>query len=301
MKSAMKSVLKTENNNIILYHEYALIENEYGNFDSAINILSTVIETYSNGKGINEVFNEDVKTSLCSVYRGIVQLCLEKNDKKHSELALQYLLEMVLGKSVLKSTTNALPEAKLKFKHVSLLLLQNKQPFTSVVQHYLPNLLTDWIICHGWFLYLTEGVIECGKFVEQTLSTLDENDLEKTWEKEVIFEFYSCVLFKSCVDEPHLGLFNLLRDTLHRAIEDYPNNLLLLLILAKEQSLSCVIDTSFYKLKRLLMKTGHVLPCLFLIFIVNQRLSYMKRNWIDTHTRKYFGVHIFDCLIRIIF
>lgn len=290
LKNSMKQLLKSEENrnNVIFYQEYALIEHELGNFESAVNVIITAIQMHADGKCVLNITNEEERSVICSLYRILVELHLNapSDIEANRQKALKYLVNLTLGRHIKNTneflTQGSINETTLKFKHVTLQLLQKDPPMLMSEDHFLPNFFTDWIICNGWFLYLTKSAIECGSFLEETLSSVQN----QTWQKEVLFEFYVAILFKNCLENPGIGMFKLLDDALHRAIENFPNNLFLLSVLAKEQSLNCSLGQPWWKLTNLLLKTGHAIPSLFLILIANQRTCEIEENWIDTVTGK---------------
>ncbi|KRT80090.1 hypothetical protein AMK59_7777, partial [Oryctes borbonicus] len=128
--------------------------------------------------------------------------------------------------------------------------------------------------------------------IEDTLNKLDEKCSENIWEKEILYEFYVAVLFKDCLENPGAGVFKILDNVLTRSIEQYPNNIFMLSVLAKEHNINCCLGQTFWKVKSMLMKTGHVLPNLFLVLIVNQKVSYIQENWIDTFTGERLADHV---------
>ncbi|GJQ68861.1 hypothetical protein Trydic_g6060 [Trypoxylus dichotomus] len=286
MKTEIKSLLKEEANNIVLYKEYALLENDLGNVDNSVNILKTAVGMYNN-RFIDSIEEVDTKSSLCSVYRTLIEFHLNPSSKLYDkQKALNFLLTLSLGKTIEGDSVDEdlLNEAALKFKHITLLVLQREFQPRITVQHFLPHFMIDWIICYGWLLYLTKGVIECGVFIEDTLKKLDEKCAENIWEKEVLYEFYAAVLFKNCLENSGAGMFKILDDVLKRGIEQYPNNIFMLSVLAKEHTINCCLGQSFWKVKSILMKTGHALPNLFLVLIANQKVMDIQENWIVTVT-----------------
>ncbi|KAI4458259.1 tetratricopeptide-like helical [Holotrichia oblita] len=293
MKNEIKTLLKKEANNVVLYKEYALLEQDLGNIDSAVNILTTTLAMYSDTL-VDTIQEADAKAAICSVYRTLVELHLNSSLKIYNKQhALNFLIKLSLGKTVTgESDEDLLNQTALKFKHITLLLLQKEfQPITTV-QHFLPHFASDWIICNAWFLYLTKGVIDCGAFIENTLSEMDEKYPETVWEKEVLYEFYVAVLFKNCFENSGAGVFKILDDVLKRSIEQYPNNIFLLSVLAKEHTINCCLGQSFWKVKNILMKTGHALPNLFLVLIANQKVCDIQENWIDTFTGERFTEYV---------
>ncbi|EEZ98481.1 nuclear exosome regulator NRDE2 [Tribolium castaneum] len=280
IKSNVKNLLKQEENrsNTIFYCEYALIEFELGNPQTCLNIIQTALSFHK------PILAE--KASRCHLHRTLVEVCLSQG--KDSD-ALQHLICYALEKTNIESINDdLLNQTTLKFKHTTLQLLQTELEKLPVANQFLPNFFTDWIICNGWFLYLTKGALQCGTFLENILADLDEKHEGMLWQKEVLFEFYVAVLFKHCVANPGFGVFKILDDVLTRAVELYPNNLFLLAVLAKEQSVTCCAGSQWWKLKSLLMKTGRAFPILFLVLIANQQMVETQEKYIETFSgRKY--------------
>lgn len=277
IKNNFKNLLKepTHRNDLICYIEYALLESELGNFETAINILTTAA-SFSNHQTVWDVKNEQEKAELCLLHRTITELYLQQNDKQK---ALQHLSQNIVGSN---------PE--LRFKHTTLQLLQGDQQKLEPVLHFLPNLLTDWIICNAWFIYLTKSTIDCGTFLEKILEELQEKGSNTQFHQEILFEFYVTVLFKHVTENPGSGVFKILDDVLHRGIAKFPNNLYMLTVLAKELSLNYCLGQPWWKLKTLLVKTGRAFPILFLVLIAEQQVSQIEESWVDTITGKTFSI-----------
>lgn len=55
---------------------------------------------------------------------------------------------------------SSIEEAMLVFNNVTENLLNDEEQFATfdLQYNYLPQFLTDWVICHAWFLYFTESV-----------------------------------------------------------------------------------------------------------------------------------------------
>lgn len=283
IKANFKNLLKepSHRNEIICYVEYALLEYEMSGVDSAVSILITAA-TLTNNKCVWDVKNDQEKAELCLLHRTIVELHLQNNKQK----ALKHLVQFVVGSSV----TDDLNEAALRFKHTTLQILQTSQQKLEVIQHFLPNFGTDWMICNGWFIYLTKGSIESGTFIEGVLEELEEKGDTTSFHREILFEFYVTILFKHVIENPGSGVFKILDDVLHRAISKFPNNLFFLTVLAKELSLNYCLGQPWWKLKTLLVKTGRAFPILFLVLIADQQVSQIEEAWVDTVTGKTFSV-----------
>lgn len=289
IKNNMKNLLKQEayRNDLVCYVEYALTEYELGSPDSALKVLLTAASITSD-KSISDFKDNKEKAAFCLLHRTIVEFYVNPKSKceNGNQKALKHLVMFVVGKSVTGATDfltqGSLNEAALKFKHTTLILLQNEPEKLSPSEHFLPNFFTDFIICNAWFIYLTKGAISCGTFLETTLDSLNDS-----WQKEVLFEFYVSVLFKHCIENPGSGVFRIMDDALQRALVVYPNNMCLLTVLAKELSLNYCLGQPWWKLKTLLIKTGRALPILFLVLIAEQQMAQIEEAWTDTVTGKF--------------
>ncbi|KAF5273086.1 hypothetical protein FQR65_LT04828 [Abscondita terminalis] len=288
LKNSMKQLLKMEENrnNVIFYQEFALCEFQLGNFEGAVTVLTTALSIIAKGKSF-QTASETERAEICLLYKTLIELYLNPCPENDEQKPLNYLITLCLNKQVNSDmiTQELLDEVGLKFKHITLLLLEKGKDELMSVDHFLPNFYTDWIICNGWFIYLTKGAIECGTFMEEIIEKCEG----VLWQKEILFEFYVAILFKYCIEKPGAGMFKLLDDSLHRAIEAFPNNLFLLSVLAKEQTINCSLGQSWWKLSTLLVKTGHAIPILVLILIADQRTYEIKENWVDTITGKEMG------------
>lgn len=286
MKSNMKNLLKkTENrSNILFYIEYSLIEKNLTSPESCMKILETALSFVKEIKfDTNNITYE--QDHVCNLIRTIIEETISSNK---NEKAVKYLINFVQGKSIqTPCVTNEelLNEVTLKFKHVSLQLISKVQSEKLVpVKHLLPNFLCDWIICNGWYIYLTKGPLECGVFLEDLLEKLAEKTGENSLQREIIFEFYVATLFKFCSSNPGYGLFKALDDVLSRALKLFPNNLFLLSVLAKEQFLFNSLGPKLWRSKKLAMNTGHALPVLLMISMTQQTISNLQNKLIDTIT-----------------
>lgn len=289
IKNNIKKLLKEEENrnNVIFYVEYALIEFELGNTSSSLNIIKTALSLGSNTM-ILATNTDQKQTNRCYLYRSLLEVYLSfKNDlETNKELGLKHLIAYVLEKNepIEKITDDIITQCKLKLKHITLQLMQKDMGKIPVVNHFLPNFFTDWIICHGWFLFLTQGPIDTSKFIEGILSEIDEKYPGMMWEKEILFEFHIAILYKYCISNPGSGIFKILDKVMGVAIENYPNNLFVLSVLAKEQSITSSYGCPWWKLKSHLIKTGRAFPTLFLVLIGNQQIMEVQNTLLETFT-----------------
>lgn len=291
LKGLVKNVLKKDEfrNNPIFFHEYALFELVSSGRDSCVKILLTTIEMNFKSKSVFDL-DEDLKAAHSMVFRSLIEVSLDDKEK-----ALNYLSIYIIG-----NENSSVQEVELKFRHIYLgLMSQIQGRKISIIEHFKPNFFTNFVILNGLFLYLTKGTIEAGVFLEKTLDDLNEkfsNENEKSnninentfgtlnWEKEVLYEFYTTLLFKESSLKPGKGIFKILNDVVYRAIEKYPNNLYLLSILLKEHTFNRSLSQNWWKIKSMLLKTGRVLPILFLVLILYQQVNQIEQTFKDTIT-----------------
>ncbi|KAJ8965402.1 hypothetical protein NQ314_004154 [Rhamnusium bicolor] len=269
MRKKMKLLLKQDENrqNEIFYIEYALIEYEFGASESCINILNTAL-SLNTGTTIVTKDWDKLQATQCYLYRMLVQVTLKLDGDKevNKNKCLEYLCELVMQKGEVTLTKDLLKEAEAKFKLITLQLLQNDIIKLQPLHHFLPDFLTDWLMCHGWFVFLTKGPIECGVFVDRTLQTLDEKKQESFVAK---------------------GILN---EVLYKAVENYPNNLFLLSVLAKEQSLVRSMGQQWWKIQDLLLKSGRAFSILFAVIIANQQITQLQEMLTDTVTGEKYDI-----------
>ncbi|CAG9772949.1 unnamed protein product [Ceutorhynchus assimilis] len=285
IKSSIKDLLKREQfrNNEMFYMEYALIEKALGNCEKSINILKTALNMNQNKSIVTENSSES-QTNQCNLYKNLIEVLMDStNSTKTKENVLNELLKLVLQRKFDSLTNGLLMEAETKFKNITEKLLQRDISDLSSRDHFLADFFTDWIICHGWFLYWTKGPLQCGKFIEDTLLNLENRQQSLNFQKEILYEFHCSVLFKSCM-EPGTHNFKILDEVLFKAIEKYPNNLYLLSILAKEQSLKKNFGMSAWKVQDLLLKTGRSIATIFVIIINDLVQLEIEAHAVDSST-----------------
>lgn len=243
VKSSIKEFLKqTENrNNVLFYREYALIEYELGNVESSYKILLTAVSMLTENK-ILSLLNEDIRTNLCSLYKTLVELHLRTPNSNKND-AIKYLISMVSVDG--RSSENVISDAISRYQQMSDDLLSLEVKVLYLPDHFLPDFLTDFIICHALLVYLTRSPFEAGIVIERALKRLQEKENENLWRKEVLIEWYVSMLYKTCVENRGLGLFKLFQDTLNRSLEQVPNNLYLLTVASLEQVRNYLLFKTF--------------------------------------------------------
>lgn len=290
IKKNAKDVLKAQENrqNILYYMEYGLLEKELGNIETCITVFNASLQ-------FGEKFSLDVdewtlsNAMVCLMCRQQVQLILEINPSSlEKQKALLILCEFVLQKKIEKLSEVQIQEAQNEFMRITTKIIQ--KGFTNLQTHFnfLPDFSTEWVICNAWFLYLQEGIHECSKFMDDILKGLTANNKTLCLQTEILYEFYISILFKHTYGESIRYTFKCLDSTLYQAVEIFPNNLFLLTILARIQTLIHSFGPPWWKVQNLLLKSGRALCALFSVIIMNQHLIYSQEMVVDSITGKLF-------------
>lgn len=281
IKRNVKELLKCEENrqNALYYLEYALIENELNNSENCLNIINIAL-TMNNCADIKTSDWDSSQAIWCGLNRNKIHIILNApySDQRNQK-ALFTLCELALKKKgIQKLTPNILNEVEEQFQSITLQILNNHITKLQPLQHFLPDFLSDWIICHGWFIYLKYGIYECINFMKQTLLTMENNNKDAIWQKEVLYEFYLAVIFKHCMEQPINDIFKQLDKVLYNNIEKYPNNLFSLAVLAKRQNMIQSLGLRWWKVQDLLIKSGRALSILFAILITSEHLERIQEK-----------------------
>lgn len=277
IKQQIKDLLKIEQyrNNELFYCEYALIELDLNNDeDTTTNSLGILMKTIkmckkNNGTIQTSNFNQSqiVKTHL---YRTLIEILINSNDYSKAKQVFCEFLECA-----------QLEECERKFKLITLQLMESDfNVKNDIVEHFLPNFYIDFVILNGWFIYITKSALYAGEFIEIQLNKLQNKQNAETV-IECLYEFYTIIMFKHCIE--YKSSFQLIDDVLNRALELFPNNLYLLNLCVKQQSLviGC-LGKQFWPIKNLLLKTGRLYAVLFAIFIGLMKLQQIEENLMDT-------------------
>ncbi|XP_065170801.1 nuclear exosome regulator NRDE2 [Atheta coriaria] len=130
LRTDMKSCLRENSTNIVLFKEYALVETE-NNFDSGINVLKTALDMNSD----SDLFQmaEEKRTAIVSTLRTFIELYLFRGkqiDKETKQVCFKYICAVVTGKFTIANaprfiTQSIINETKEKFAEVNVNLLRN--------------------------------------------------------------------------------------------------------------------------------------------------------------------------------
>lgn len=284
IKSGVKDLLKRDDcrNNEVFYVEYALIEQSLGNKEQCFKVLNIALNMNKNKVIVTDRWSE-AQTNQCYLYRVLVECSMDYS----GDSVLGLLVKLALQRDFPSITNGLIMEAETRFKTVTRELLNADQEHLTTLQHFLPYFWLDWIICHGWFVYWTKGALTCGTFMESILDELEDKPQPLTFQKEVLNEFYCTILFKYCVDNPGCGVFKVLDQVLFQAVNKFPNNLHLLAILAKQQSLTKNMGISGWKVENLLLKTGRAIPTVFAVLIQDLVRFEIEDQAVDSITGMY--------------
>lgn len=76
------------------------------------------------------------------------------------EKALKTLIALATGVQPDHANFNLTEKAVVIFNNTTEELLTDEEQFAycSLQYNYLPQFFIEWVICHAWFLYLTENV-----------------------------------------------------------------------------------------------------------------------------------------------
>ncbi|CAG2062781.1 unnamed protein product, partial [Timema podura] len=255
LKSSIKDFLKREcfRNNLVLYREYALIEYELGNHDSAFKILKTAILARDIGVPVVCVLDDQEKSGLCSLYRTLCELLLHHDLSKTSdgvetpkqEIAVQVLVALGLGIPLMDvpraMSLEQVAQTVDKFHHITAELLVDSDSVAAEVvgtEHLLPDFIVDWISCYAWFLSLTHSPWTASAMLLDALvkiprATFEADSVLTVWacRREALLECYVMVMHHHC--QSTAGTYSELWGILHQALAEFPNNLNFLATVAK--------------------------------------------------------------------
>nr|CAD7451814.1 unnamed protein product [Timema tahoe] len=293
LKSSIKDFLKREcfRNNLVLYREYALIEYELGNHDSAFKILKTAILARDIGVPVVCVLDDQEKSGLCSLYRTLCELSLHHDLSKTSdavetpkqEIAVQVLVALGLGIPLLDvpraMSLEQVAQTVDKFHHITAELLVDSDSVAAEVvgtEHLLPDFIVDWISCYAWFLSLTHSPWTASAMLLDALVkiprvTFEVDSVLTVWacRREALLECYVMVMHHHC--QSTAGTYSELWGILHQALAEFPNNLNFLATVAKIECSHGCVGSPWWKLARSLSLGDAVAPQLFHLFLANRR------------------------------
>lgn len=282
MKKNLKEFFKLPENrqNELYYLEYALIEFEQGNIENSYGILSSALSMNMKTEFLTKNWSR-AQAAKCLVYKYLILLNLAADNQYK---AMLYLCELPLQEICNQTSPAIIERAECRYTAVTSELLTDNLSKIHLVHHFQPDFITDWIICHALFIYLSKSLKEATEFMRNVIKNLEDKNKEPHWQKEVLYEFYVTLLFKYCVKSPASGQFTVLDNVLHRAISIYPNNILLLSVLANEQTMVHSFGPRWWKIQDMLLKTGRSFSTLFAIIILDQEIRHLQDSTTDTIT-----------------
>lgn len=288
IKKNSKDLLKLPENrqNILYYLEYGLLEKELGNREACLNIINVALKMDANICFQSNEWNI-AHATWCFLHRQYVELlmddCSTTIDKSKVMLILS---EFVLQRKLDDLSKKDIEEADKEFRTVTKRIINQGISNLQPSNHFLPDFLLEWIICNAWFIYLNEGIQSCSYFMNNTLDTLEESNKNPCLQKEVLYEFYTALLFKHWTSETTGIIFKLLETILYKAIEIYPNNLFLLSVLVRKHNFLLSFGPVWWKVQNMLLKSGRALCTLFAVIILNQHILKTQEMLTDSITGK---------------
>ncbi|CAG9815549.1 unnamed protein product [Phaedon cochleariae] len=247
IKKTVREFLKHDENrqNEIYYLEYALIEYELGNKDNCFKIINTALSFNKQTEFVTENWPNNQK-NWCYLYKNLIQM------KLCSKLCDDY-------------TRSERNEDALKLICEMVLIQKDIQPNENILNKVEAKLDS-----------ISAEIIETKV---SNLPTLQHflPDFATDW---LIIH----VLFKYSMETKYGGFFKLLDDVLYTAIENYPNNVFILSILEREQSIGNALGPRWWKMQNMLLSSGRALSSLFAIVIVNQHILNLRETVCDTIT-----------------
>lgn len=225
LRSKIKNLLKREENqnSLLFYTEYALIEYELGNFDKMEQIFCTAI-------GQTTVNDDDYSRSeYYAAHIAYVEILMrERNYHK----AIIVLTNLALNKSELDLNEDiGDPKKLLALKNFSeklknLIFIERNVDIMELEQCIMPDYLINLIKAKIYYILMVKTKVEAIDEVEILLKTFVEKNNRHCYVREKLFELYANIvqLPNKHGHQSNLLLFNVLE----RGLQEYPNNVCLM-------------------------------------------------------------------------
>ncbi|XP_029177339.1 protein NRDE2 homolog [Nylanderia fulva] len=228
LRTTLKEFLKKDENrnNLYFYKEYALIELEMGRFSNCMNILETAIQ--SQGTCPSAITNKFERAALFNVYRTFIETLLDI--RTYNESHKQWIIK-VFGQMVSNINEN-------QDSSIETYLHSCVQDFLRVAPDenekdtfFLSNLQCDAIVCYTYFLYIKNDDIQS---VIKILENCIDHSKDYPYLQEMLYESQIAIL--QLHYERTKTLESVLKETLSRALNIYPNNFYALSVFAVIES-----------------------------------------------------------------
>ncbi|XP_018052187.1 PREDICTED: protein NRDE2 homolog [Atta colombica] len=228
LRATLKEFLKKDENrnNLYFYKEYALIELEMGRFSNCMNILETAIQ--SQGTCPSAIINMCERAALFNVYRTFIEILLDIRtyNESHRSWILQVFSQMIPNKN---ENQESLIEAYLHSCVQNFLQVPfNEQEKDTL---FLSNLECDAIVCYAYFLYIKDGNIQT---VINTLRNCIDHSKNYPYLQEILYESQIAIL--QLHYERTQSMQAVLKETLSKTLNTYPNNFYALSVFAGIES-----------------------------------------------------------------
>lgn len=221
LRSQIKSLLKREENRneIVLYTEYAMIENELGDSSKADAIFQASIAQ-------SEATSQE-SASACVAY---VELLMQR---RHFNKAMDVLVALALNDDSTRTASEPIPEYRKLQARKSL--AEKCKAHLDAIRETTVELELDQVFCDSpvvtyikakvYFLVMTKSKNEAIQEIEVALRSVPEPTPMHRFVRERLYELYANVL--QVIDgrghSANLLLFNVLR----RGLDEFPDNLVL--------------------------------------------------------------------------
>lgn len=222
LRTQIKSLLKKEENRneIVLFTEYAMIEDELGDSEKADTIFQASFAQSADS-------NSPASASACIAY---VELLMKK---RHFNKAMEVMVALALNEHSARTSSESIPEyRKLQAKkslsdkcRSHLDAIREGTVELELDQFFRESPVLTYIKANVYFIVLTRSKSEAIQEIEVCLRNVPEPIGLHRYLREQLYELYANVL--QLVDgrghSANLLLFNVLR----RGLEEFPDNLVL--------------------------------------------------------------------------
>ncbi|XP_050422096.1 nuclear exosome regulator NRDE2 [Adelges cooleyi] len=215
-------------NNIPLFIEFALLKSQVGKIDDALKILQKLVDAQPvllDNKPIYE--NYTYRASFTAIYKNITEIMIQSDN---SDKAIKILLALATGVLPGNGSLNDLEQANSTFNNVTERCLDDHDQFShsNLEYNYLPQFFIEWVVCHSWFLYLTQNVRSAVVMLKRVVDRIGDIIKMNTFQtqhaaEEILNETLVIILNHHC-NKSKTGHKDL-RKHLRYAISKYPQNM----------------------------------------------------------------------------
>ncbi|XP_039281591.1 uncharacterized protein LOC111046215 [Nilaparvata lugens] len=217
LKAFSKGLLKKPEfrDDLCLYSEYALVERDVGNLDSALHVLQTASK-------LRKYMPDNAAYS--QLHRNLVEILLRADPVNNRQKAVDQLCSLVSAPDVTSAAD--------KFHHATIEVMLKLEKEGDICRKWRledvlrPHYSVEWTACHAYFLFLTHTVWVSAAFVEKTLERILPQARPATvgmYICEGLYEILIDILHFHCVQS--LSSFAVLQKAAYKAHAIFPNNI----------------------------------------------------------------------------